>query len=58
MDRLIFIPQEPGDVTGHADGVVRFIDGDSVVVNDYRRVDPEYGDFCSLRLTEAGLDRP
>jgi agmatine/peptidylarginine deiminase len=33
--RLIFIPTEPGDSVGHADGIVRFVSEDSLLVNDY-----------------------
>jgi agmatine deiminase len=40
----VFIPVEPGDKIGHADGVVRFIDDDRVVINDYSRTDSEYGE--------------
>jgi agmatine deiminase len=39
----IIISGEPGDEIGHADGVVRFIDEGTVVLNDYREVDPGYG---------------
>lgn len=34
LERLIVIPQHPYDFTGHVDGLVRFIDENSVVVND------------------------
>jgi agmatine deiminase len=34
----IFIPQEPKDVIGHADGVLRFVEEDIVVINDYREL--------------------
>ena len=33
--RLIFIPTEPGDSIGHADGIVRFVREDSLLVSDY-----------------------
>jgi agmatine deiminase len=38
----IFIPSEPGDEIGHADGVVRFLDKDTVLVNDYSKLEPRY----------------
>lgn len=31
----IIIPREPGDFTGHADGILRMYDEDTVLVNDY-----------------------
>ena len=33
--KLIFIPTEEGDMFGHADGMLRFIDNNLVVINDY-----------------------
>lgn len=35
VDQLIIIPQEPDDYTGHADGMVRWLDSKTVLVNDY-----------------------
>ncbi|MDD4821790.1 MAG: agmatine deiminase family protein [Bacteroidales bacterium] len=37
VKKIHFIDCEPGDVTGHVDGVVRFVDSDSVVVSDLPR---------------------
>ena len=39
----IFIPRPPYDPIGHADGVVRFLDEDTVVVNEYRGREAAYG---------------
>lgn len=44
VDQLIVIPKEPYDPIGHADGMVRFIDERTVLVNDYSVVDPSFGD--------------
>ena len=33
---IIIIPTEEGDIIGHADGMVRFIDNKTVLVNDYK----------------------
>jgi agmatine deiminase len=38
----IIIPRPPHDPIGHADGVVRFLDEDTVVVNDYRGQEATY----------------
>ncbi|MCX6162886.1 MAG: agmatine deiminase family protein [Ignavibacteriae bacterium] len=35
IDKLIFIPVEPGEETGHTDGSVRFIDNKTLLVGDY-----------------------
>jgi len=39
VDKIIFIPVEPGDDTGHADGMVRFVDEKTVVANGYSKAD-------------------
>jgi agmatine deiminase len=41
--KCIIIPRPPYDRIGHADGVVRFLDEDTVLVSDFRRVDAAYG---------------
>ena len=33
---IIWIPSEPGDTLGHADGIVHWIDDKTVFLNDYR----------------------
>jgi agmatine deiminase len=55
VESLIVIPTEPGDVVGHADGVVRFIDSVSVIINDYRRIDRSYRARLLKPLKAAGL---
>jgi agmatine deiminase len=42
VDQLIIIPKEPYEHFGHADSIVRFIDDNTVLVNDYRLVDPGF----------------
>lgn len=53
--RLIVIPKEPEDVVGHSDGVVRFLDGGTVLVNAYRNVDETYRRLLHWRLSAAGM---
>lgn len=58
VEQVIIIPQEPKDFVGHSDGMVRFIDEDTVLVNQYPK-DKTYEDFAySLRwsLRNAGLN--
>ena len=43
VEDLIVIPKEPYDMVGHADGVVRFLDEDTVVVNDDQGPETAYG---------------
>lgn len=56
IDDLIVIPREPGDEVGHADGVVRFLDEGTVVINDYETVAPWYGKRLKSALRRAGLE--
>ncbi|HEY5408847.1 MAG TPA: agmatine deiminase family protein [Ginsengibacter sp.] len=58
VEQVIIIPQEPKDFVGHSDGMVRFINEDTVLVNQYPK-DKTYEDFAySLRwsLRNAGLN--
>ncbi len=52
----IIIPKEPYDMTGHSDGVVRFVSEDRVLINDYSVVDPGYGDKLKSLLNKKGLE--
>lgn len=36
FERVVFIPVEPEDDVGHADGMVKFLGPDLLLVNDYR----------------------
>ncbi len=55
-DDLIVIPVEPGDVVGHADGVVRLLTDSLVVINDYSVIAPWYGRRLRSILRRAGLE--
>jgi agmatine deiminase len=39
LSRLIVVPSDPWDFTGHVDGMVRFIDKNTVLVNDSTTLD-------------------
>ena len=57
IEQLIIIPQEPGDYIGHADGMVRFVDENMVIVNQYPK-NKIYEDFAYnlwSALRNAGL---
>jgi len=55
-DQLIFIPTHEGDEFGHADGMVRFLDNNTVLVNDYSGETSEFQGRFLLSLHKAGLD--
>jgi agmatine/peptidylarginine deiminase len=52
----IIIPKEPYDFTGHADGIVTFIDENVVLLNDYSKIDRGYGRRVRAVLKEHHLD--
>lgn len=57
VDKLIFIPTHPMDFTGHADGMVRFYDSNTVLINDYsKEEDMEFQLRFRLAFHNAGLD--
>ena len=58
VDQIIIIPQEPDDYTGHADGMVRWLDNRTVLVNYYtvENSDGAFKDKFFKSLTDAGLD--
>ncbi|MCF8449988.1 MAG: agmatine deiminase family protein [Taibaiella sp.] len=35
VEKIFFVPQDPSDIIGHADGMIRFIDDNHLIVNDY-----------------------
>ncbi|HLX53874.1 MAG TPA: agmatine deiminase family protein [Aquella sp.] len=55
IDKLIFIPTNTFDFTGHADGMVRFYDDNTVIINDYSKEDINFQLRFRLALHNAGL---
>jgi agmatine deiminase len=53
--QCVFIPQEPGDEIGHADGVVQVLDQQTVVIHDHRNVNPNYGERLAALLRRHGF---
>ncbi len=56
VDKIIFVPQEPADKIGHADGMVRFLDERTVLINDYSKEDKRFQLDFRTALLNAGLD--
>ncbi len=54
--KCIIIPTDPEDEVGHSDGVVRFVAEDSVLINDYSRIDPGYGETVQSILEQEELN--
>lgn len=59
VDKLYFVPEQPGDFTGHSDGMVRFVDENTVIINDYENSKKEKEWFCrafGIAIHNTGLD--
>ena len=56
IEKLFFVPWDKSECTGHADGMVRFIDNDTVLINDYSREKPEFQRVFRMALHNAGLE--
>jgi agmatine deiminase len=58
VNQVVFIPVEPGDDTGHADGMVRIVDKNTVVANDYLRIEvsKKFKDRFYGTLADSGLN--
>jgi agmatine deiminase len=41
LNKLVIIPADPWDFTGHVDGLVRFIDSENLLINDYTELEKE-----------------
>lgn len=56
VDNLYFVPEQPGDFTGHSDGMVRFIDEQSVIINDYKKEKDEFNRAFEIAIHNTGLN--
>jgi len=56
VDKLYFVPWDTDDFIGHADGMVRFIDNNTVLINEYSKDNPEIQTNLRMSLHNAGLD--
>lgn len=56
IDEVFLIPQQAGDFIGHSDGMIRFVDEHTVLVNDYSREKPAYQNAVKSALKATGLD--
>ena len=54
--KVIIIPKEPNDFTGHADGVIRYYDNETVLINDYKPTDKRgFRNRLTKELKNQGL---
>lgn len=55
-EKLHFVPEDELDFTGHADGMVRFVDDRTLLVNDYAQKDEEFRNLFLDAIETTGLD--
>lgn len=56
IERIYVIPQLPYDMTGHADGMVRFIDDKNLIVADYSKESKTWRTKMDRALEKTGLN--
>lgn len=56
IDKLFFVPEQPKDFTGHSDGMLRFIDEKTVMINDYKKEDEAFSRAFEIAIHNIGLE--
>jgi agmatine deiminase len=57
VDKILFVPwNKKNDEIGHADGMIRFIDTNTVLINDYSNESLEFKIRFRMSIHNAGLD--
>lgn len=56
LNELIIIPRQPYDMLGHSDGMVKWIDENSVLVNDFSNESKSFNDRLIRSLKKYGLN--
>ncbi len=54
--KIFFIPYEDDDEIGHIDGMIRFIDDNTVLINDYNFDKSDYPKALKTSLQNAGIE--
>lgn len=54
-EQIIFVPWDKHDYTGHADGMVRFVDDDTVIINEPTNENPHFEKQLRSCLKDTGL---
>jgi len=56
VNNLWFVPKQPYDFTGHADGMIRFLDNKTLLVNDYSRESKKFQREFRNALAKTNLN--
>ncbi len=55
-DELFFIPEQPNDYTGHADGMLRFVDDNTLLINDYKNESTRFRKAFEKAIHKIGIE--
>lgn len=56
VDKLLIIPEYPDEMTGHADGLIRFLDDQTVLINSFTDEEKEFSEVFENAVKKTGLD--
>jgi|694.fasta_scaffold03634_21 agmatine deiminase len=56
VNHVFFIPTPKDDLFGHADGILRFVNNTTVLINDFSKEDPEYRKLLIYALNQMKLN--
>ncbi|HEX4374535.1 MAG TPA: agmatine deiminase family protein [Puia sp.] len=56
VEKIFIIPEQPNDFTGHADGMIRFIDDQTVLINNYKSESKKFRDAFEIAIRKTGLN--
>ncbi len=56
VDKLFMLPEYPDEMTGHADGLIRFLDEQTVLINSFTAEEKEFSEVFEKAVQKTGLD--
>ncbi|TAE16120.1 MAG: hypothetical protein EAZ47_11530 [Bacteroidetes bacterium] len=56
VENMCFLPELPDDFTGHADGMLRFLDEKTLLVNDFSKESIEFQQAFKSAIKKGGFD--
>lgn len=56
VDSIYFVPQQPKDYTGHADGMLRFLNNETVLINNFTNENESFKRAFFIALHNAKLN--
>lgn len=56
INNVIIIPQQPEDITGHSDGMIRFVDNNTILLNDFSLESKAYNNALTKSIKNHNLE--